>query len=417
MASLSKNFFFLFFLSSLNLLLFSGCLVYSPKGGEYWSNWLDLNQAMRDQFRGTNDLSILYGSLNPEDEDRLFKISDKKFYLGISAKKQGGGSRWGGRSNAWLVRKSTKTDPKAEFRSKTTYTHTQSGKYELYEVARKEYGKLGDYKPSLTFMGISKIISENIQSTESQRFLCKAFTCNESKSNIPGKVKTYSYTFSSLTKARYPAFYEKFGDRLEKLTFRAVSSPDGKNKSSIVVENRGKTILVHLPPKGQGKDWISPKSVVTNLDFSIRSYGLHFEVKNLIHNTRFKKTKLKGVPREEIQFFFGKLPNYKIEGRFLYVIPQGLINFFIPEDIDSYIGRAIELVTVGSNGKKGNRITIKYIGEGKNAFYETRAYSEIHRKKFSLFGKKDPKLEEGRGNANIWFRDLLYSIVADLVKK
>lgn len=391
-------------ISFIGMLFLPHCIGYSRDASTYWENLAGVGQAMHNKFYGTNTNAILNGSLSPKDEDELYTIDENTIYLGVEARKSG---------NSWVVQKTKSTNPRTTFSNKVTYTKIVSGKDELYDVFRKQYTKMGDARPSITFMAISQLIEKDPSGTETQKNLCRAFHCDIFQTKDR---KTLSYTFGKNTQSSYPAFYEKFANRFRKLRFNSLAVPDGKKASAIRVENQSEKLLIHLPVGNQsGKAWKEPKRIDFYVNFSLDSFGLNFQVSNLLYVLNYKKIGTPQVPVETLNGRFAGRAQSKIEGRFFYVIPQGFVNLFIPEDIETYLTRGLELVTVGTDGKKGNRFSIKFTGKGNDSSFELRSYAEIYRNKFSLFGDKKPT-EEGKGSTRVFFEDFWLAISRDLAQ-
>lgn len=392
----------LLFLFLLNIL-FSNCLVYSPDGAKYIQNYIALNKSIQEEFRGSHIPSILFGNLNPKDEELLNQVNEKEFYISIDGRLK---------KDGWKIQRTHKSSLQSNFQSKTNFSKTTWNGEELYVVHRKQSAQMGDLKPSISFLGIAELSIKDPSSTHTQKFLCRAFTCLLEETN---EKKILSYEFSSATKDEYPEFYKKFAPRFNKLTFHATVIPDGSRDSSLIVENINQKLLIQFPRKPVShKAWTSPRRIDIILDFSIKAYGLHIKVDKLRYVLIHKKTKTS----ESLSGRFQGIPRSSIEGRFFYILPQGIVDIFIPGDIESYFTKGLTLATVGTTGNAGSRFTTYFSGTGKSARYRTDSYSESYRKKFSLFGsKREPPPEPKSGDSNQFFNDLWISIGKDLAQK
>jgi hypothetical protein len=382
------------------------CNTYSPNGAEYWENSNSLNQSIQDHFRGTNFFAILMGNLNPKDESLLDENEDGSLEFKIQAKRKGSG---------WVIERVQNINRSAEYSVHTLFQKTTWNREELYEITRKQKAILGDFKPSLAFQSLHDMIAIRPDKSKYQEWLCKAFDClvEDDKTS-----RILSYTFSGRTKETYPEMYEKYASRFESLRFQAFAIPDGHRESAIEVENIGKKLLIHLPSntirekaKSSAKDWLSPKRVDIVLDFRLNTFGVSFEVKKLrytVFHTKLKSSEL-------LTGGFTSNPSPKIEGRFFYIIPPGVVDLFIPGNIEEYLKKGLTLLTVGSDGKKGTRFRIQYFGTGKSAYYLLENNSESYRKKFSLFSNsKDTENEKANRGQENFFRDMWISIAKDL---
>lgn len=371
------------------------CKVYNPSHAEFWTESLALQLAMEKKFKGTNVVAILQGMLNPEDEDLLYPIDDNKLYLALEGYK---------RQNSWILQTVRQSSPNPSYAMKTIYTKDYFGEDEIYKVQRFQEGTMGNARPSVTFNGIAALIQNGPEGTKTQEFLCRVFECEVQTTN------TLTYKFTQKTKTIYPAFYQKFFRRLNSMEFTCKGIPDGNQEASIVVSNQKEKIIIQLPPNEFSKSWVNPNTILLTLNIKIWGYGLTLKVQNLVYVLKFKKSN----SIETLSGSFRGVPESKIEGRFFYVIPQGLINLFIPNNIETYLKNGIQLLTIGSSGLKGTEFTTVYGGEGKNSYYRYSGYSETYRKKFSLLGQRKLEEEEGTGNQKVFFHDFFSAIIEDL---
>jgi hypothetical protein len=362
-----------------------------------------LNQSIQEEFRGTYIPNILFGDLNPKDEGLLNQVNEEEFYISIDGRLN---------KDKWNIRRSQKSNPRSNFQSKTNFNKITWNGEELYAIHRKQSAQIGDLKPSISFLGIAELGRKDPSSTHTQKFLCKTFTCLLEETN---ERKILSYEFSSATKKEYPEFYKKFAPRFDKLQFHATAVPDGNRDSTLLVENNKQKLLIHISRKQKSQlAWANPKRIDIVLDFSIQAYGLNIKVDKLRYVLTYKKTKTSEI----LSGRFQGNPRSNIEGRFFYIIPQGVVDLFIPGDIESYFTKGLTLVTVGTSGKAGSRFVMHFSGKGEQARFRTDSHSESYRKKFSLFGsKREPLPEPKSGDSNQFFNDFWLSIGKDLAEK
>ncbi len=377
-------------------LSFPGCRVHNPDAAEYWKNSIQLNEELEKEL--SKEFRILQGMLDPKEESELYPIDEENLYLAVEGYREVG---------KWKVSKVRSTSPDREFTSRTVFTKTSWEDEELYEVHRRQIARIGYVSPSITWEGIARLISKGPEGTSTQDFLCKSMDCSE---EITPSGKTLSYTLSEKTKKTYPAFYKKFSKRLSILDFECKGIPDSNSRAAILVTNRNSTILIHLPPASFSRSWRNPRNLNFTLNLTIRSYGIILSIQDMKYILTYQRS----GNTESLSGRFLGIPESKIEGRFFYIIPQGLVNLFIPSDIESYLKKGIQLITVGSDGKKGNRFTVRYGGRGKGAYYDLSSSSEVYRKRFSLLGERKQEEEEGTGNQKVFFRDFIEAIRLDL---
>jgi hypothetical protein len=103
-------------------------------------------------------------------------------------------------------------------------------------------------------------------------------------------------------------------------------------------------------------------------------------------------------------------PQYKIAGKLFYIIPPGIINFFIPQDMDSYISDYFDLLTRTGDSEGANFSTkIKKL-EGNLVQVTHESYSENFQKPFRPLASYKKEKREGRD----FYLDLRNKIVEDL---
>ena len=103
-------------------------------------------------------------------------------------------------------------------------------------------------------------------------------------------------------------------------------------------------------------------------------------------------------------------PKYTVSGNLFYVIPPGLINIFIPQDIDSYMADYFDLLTRTGDSEGANFTTkIKKL-EDNQVLVQFESYSEIFQKPFRPLASNKKEKREGRD----FYLDLRNKIVEDL---
>ncbi|WCL49412.1 hypothetical protein [Leptospira sp. GIMC2001] len=377
------------------------CLSVYPDGSRYWTNFVSLNEAIRSEFKDTDMRAILFGNLNPKNENLLYKSDDESLYLVINAVENSSTPL------KWKVSKDSEINKKAKFHSKTSFTKRKWDKDDIYYISRKQYSSLGDSKPSLTFLSIAKLIDKEPHPSTTQDWLCKSFKClvQETKQG-----RILSYRITNDTKINYPSFYETFAPRMDQIKFNAFAIPDHKQSAQIQIFNRERELFVQLP-RQNSKDWLNPKQIHITVDFSLESFGVKFQVKQLKYQLNYSNN---GI-LETLSGKFINTPDPEIQGRFFYIIPPGIVDLFIPGNIEEYFRRGLTLLTQGSDGKSGNRFVATFKGKGSNSSFIMSSQSESYQKKFSLFNSDSNKDNKNqKGSVEDFFKDFWLNIARDL---
>jgi hypothetical protein len=193
------------------------------------------------------------------------------------------------------------------------------------------------------------------------------------------------------------------------LKFKTVVIPNGNYSIPIIVENDMRKLIIKFPRTG-AEIWKNPSRLNFVLDFSLKTFGLNFKVNQMQYIINYKK---KGTNESLTGRFYGT-PEYNLDGRFFYIIPQGFVDFFIPGNIEDYLNKGLTLITVGTDGKSGNRFKALYYGKGKSAYFTNESTSEVYQKRFSLFASKETQNEKNSGDIELFIQDLWVEIARDL---
>lgn len=379
-------------------LTITNCLVKNSEAADYTRNFVSLNKSILEQFKDYDERQILYGNLNPNLENKLFKDSSDNLYLIVN------GKSINGRNMKLQIDSFEKKN--SDYFLRIDYKKLTWNKENLYQIKRRQKVKIGEFKPSIVWESLAKIIQENPSNSLTQKKLCMTFEClvEETKD-----YKILSYEFTEKTKKAYPEFYEKYANRFDQLKFRTVVIPNGDYSIPIVIENSNRKLILKFPKSGEDI-WKNPRRLNFVLDFSLKTFGLTFNVQRMQYILNYNKNK----NTETLSGQFYGTPEYNLDGRFFYIIPQGLVDFFIPGNIEEYLDKGLTLLTVGTDGKSGNRFKANYYGKGISAYYNLESSSETYQKRFSLFSsKKDPD-KKSPGDIEYFIQDLWKEISKDL---
>lgn len=264
---------------------------------------------------------------------------------------------------------------KSKFKERPTYlidrtTDIQSSRFTNYEFIHfmKHIGDEPNFR--------SKVADSSVH-----KFLCETFTCEANEiRNQDQSLNSLKYTLNENTKKLYPDFYDKAKSRLSQLTIKVdILQLPSKNK------------VIHIET---GKDWIRLDFFKNAIDISknffqfqirssldVRALGLHFELKNLDYHIDLDK-------KGDTYTAFGTyktLPEYKLEGRLLYIIPPSLVEIFLPQDLDEYFQDYFQLLVFGGDSGGGNFFRASAVVKENKMNIHTIYHSEIFQQRFSFF--------------------------------
>jgi hypothetical protein len=380
------------------LLILNNCLIQDHESSKFIQNFTLLSQAIYENFPDTEERQILSGNLNPKFENKLFENSNGDLFLIVNGK-------FDSKSSIRLT-KDIFEKKGSDYILNIEFKKLKWENENLYKIKRNQTQRMGNLKPSIFFDNIAKLIRFNPINSLTQIQLCKVLLCSVEELN---NNKILAYEFNESTNKKYPEFFKKYAPRFDHLNFQLTAIADSNTNQPIQIENNKRKILFYLPLDG-AQVWKTPKKIEFILDFSMKTYGVTFQVKNMryIINHKFINNG---------EFLTGKFvdtPHHTLDGRFFYVIPQGVVDFFIPGNIEEYIKKGLILVTVGTDGKSGNQFTAKYIGNGNSAFVKTEFRSEVYQKRFSLFGNTKESKNLKEGDIDSFVKDLWKEIAKDL---
>ncbi len=373
------------FLILLSISLAIGCIQKNDKQHNYWSDFYSL-QATTKRITNYFQYSALMGSLSKEHEEELKKNSDGDFYLEIAGNKSQG---------EWNLNLYPESSSKSDYFSKVTFHPTKWENKDIYLVQRETHSKWNGYMPRDFFLWLNQFTQvvnrhEDLiklkQNIPSFQFLCKTFECQsiEEAKNI-----VLEFTFSDKTEDAFPNFYEKMGSRLTKTQFEMKIFDENFPEDLITISNQGKSIQIRFPVNPRKEIFKKPKSIHFVTNIVIKSYGVTLQIQEIKYNVLFTSVPMQDV----LEGKFIGFKSRKFSGRFLYFIPTGVIDFFIPGNIDEYLNDALTLLIYGTQGKGGSQFKAVYTKSNQRQENLIRSYSEIMRNRFSLFGADKNQME------------------------
>ena len=156
------------------------------------------------------------------------------------------------------------------------------------------------------------------------------------------------------------------------------------------IYSEGKTIytkVLHFK-KGELQN-LENMTLFFEIDMNV--YGLRIQVQNLEYHIAMKHSEIEEVMTGKFPIY----PKYKVSGRLFYILPPGLINIFIPQDIEAYLSDYFDLLTRSSDSEGAN-FTTKIKKEGNHVNVNFESYTEIFQKPFRPLAATKKEKREGR---------------------
>jgi len=383
------------------------CFQASINQYQYWISYTTVQKELRESSPSSIHLRALFGILSKENEEKL-RLIENSYFVSV-----------GGNPTSlfdWNLTWNPANPEKYNYFAETKFVPKDWDDKEIYQVFRKFRSNWFGFFPSDFVNAIQSSINElrnnatNSKILEKSRtfqFLCETFECSF---QIDNEEIIFTFSFSEETKKRFPDFYKFRGSRLEKSTNRILIRNPKRDKDWFVILNNGKVISIKFP-KAKDPDYfqnVKDFEIITNIE--IKAFGIIVNINQLIYKLNLTKVK-------NGEILIGKFDSVKsqtISGKFLYVIPTGIIDFFIPGNLQDYLQTATRLQVYGTQGLGGSQFRAKFIRDGKIQQNETEFYAESQRKRFSLFGSDSPEEEKA---SFLFFAKLEENLLKDLLPK
>jgi hypothetical protein len=382
------------------LIFMEACFVRNATHSSFWDNFFSNQQLLIDKYADTDLYPILFGSLKPEEEKLLFKKEDKLYLSGYVTKQ----------NNSLTVKIDGKESPAGndEYFTNVEYTKSEFKGRHTYKMKRKTSFKYPAYTMKDFFHWL-EVFSSSVNNEEQlsildgsivYQFLCSEFRC---KSELGDNQALLSFALDERMKLQYKTFYTKLSEALGKVKFKVKLFSKSQKIGEIYSEGRTLfTKILHFK-KGELQNL---ENLTLFFEVDLNFYGLRVQVQNLEYHLAMKHSETEEILTGKFPIY----PKYKVSGRLFYILPPGLINIFIPQDIESYMSDYFDLLTRSGDSEGANFTTrIKKI-EGNLVSVNFESYSEIFQKPFRPLAATKKEKREGRD----FYLDLRNKIVEDL---
>ncbi|WP_000781312.1 LIC10025 family lipoprotein [Leptospira interrogans] len=365
-------------------ILFFNCVEKKPQQAAYWREYLSYQKSILKEYPNGGIRNALFGNLTSKDE---FLLQEKDNILSIDFYLQKTSQ---GFKNVLTTEKIPENVP---YQIHVEYFPTSFRDQNTFQMKRKTITILPFYSYLDFFHHIDRFqnflrsdfdhSSKLTTISNTHRYLCSVSHCNS------GRGENFSwllYELDESTKAVYPQFYKRFDKLLNQVSYKITIFKTGEFLSGIELYNEGTKTFLKIPDTFAGY-WSKPEILHIRISLFIQVYGLKIDIRNLGYTLRFYSSK----NYEKVTGEFSKLPEKKISGRFFKIFPPGMVDWFIPGNMEEYFDQYFTLLVKGSEGKGGNKFESESFRNGKNMKVILKSQAEIFRDRFSLFRSSDEK--------------------------
>lgn len=384
MKFLKKKYNLIFFFVVIFISISSqNCLHKNSDQYLFWTGYDHLQKSIKATAKNEFHLSALAGSLSEENESQFLKNSDGFPMVTLTGRMD--------QNQNWNMRWYEVESKNYDYYANVTFSPKLWDEKEIYAVERKIIHKLNGYQPRDFFKWLNEFALvvndhneyQNLKSnSKNLQFLCSVMYCHITET---AEWHTLEFTLNDTTKSKFPGFYQRTGSRLEKSKLNIMIWDKTNPTHRLKITNQGKTLVFHFPVNPPKDYFLKPKEIHFLGDIEIRSFGITLKIDNLEYRlkTIFDKNS------DTLHGNFLRIGKKEINGNFFYVIPQGLVNFMIPGNMDEYFDEFFTLLIQGTQGRGGSQLHAKFEKTKNGQINTITTYNEIKRKKFSLFGNDD----------------------------
>ncbi|TGK28026.1 hypothetical protein EHQ12_13735 [Leptospira gomenensis] len=359
------------------LPLFS-CVQKKPTQADYWKRYLEYQKSVQKEYPTGGIRNALFGNLTSEDEP-LLKNENGILFLNLYLQKTERGFQ--------PVLTGDPIPDDAPYKIHAEYLPSSFQDVKTYKLKRKTVSVLPAYSYADFFRHADRF--QNFLKKESadsaklasisaaHRYLCTVSRCDCTRSESSSLL---SYTLNDDTREEFPNFYKRFYKLLNQISYKITIFKSGEFLNGIELYNEKEKTFLKIPDTESGY-WANPKILHIRISLFIEAYGLKIDIRNLGYRLSFFSSK----NREKIIGEFSRIPERKISGRFLRIFPPGVVDWFIPGNMDEYFDRYFSLLVQGSDGKGGSRFRTESVKTGNTMKVILNSEAEIFRERFSPF--------------------------------
>ncbi|XDD50269.1 hypothetical protein AB3N59_00120 [Leptospira sp. WS92.C1] len=365
-------------IGSLAFLLFCNCVQKKPDQSVYWQEYLFYQKAILKEYPVGGIRNALFGNLTSSDQSVL-QEKNGLFSIDFYLQKTNKGFQ--------PVLTSEKIPENVPYQIHAEYLPTSFKDQNTFRVKRKTISILSNYSYLDFFSHVdrlqsflrseSKIVSKLSSISVAHKYLCSVSNCEL------GRDKNSSwlmYQLNDSTKSKFPAFYKRFFKILNQISYKITVFKSGDFLNGIELYNEKEKTFLKIPDTYAGY-WSKPETLHIRISLFIQVYGLKIDIRSLGYRLRFHSSK----NYEKISGEFSKFPEKKISGRFLQIFPPGIVNWFIPGNMEEYFDNYFLLLIQGSDGNGGSRFESEFFHNANKMKVVLKSEAEIFRDRFAPF--------------------------------
>ncbi|TGN00881.1 LIC10025 family lipoprotein [Leptospira yasudae] len=365
----------------------SNCIQKKPQQAAYWTEYLAYQKNILNEYPTGGIRNALFGNLTSADESILQEKNGSlsiDFYIRKTDR---------GLQNILTTEKIPDHVP---YQIHAQYFPTSFKDQKTYRMKRRTVSILPAYSYHDFFQHVDQLqhflrnpsndSSKFSSISKAHRFLCGVSHCDTGRAENSSWLL---YELNDATENTYPQFYKRFHKILNQVSYRITIFKSGEFLNGIELYNDGTKTFLKVPDTENGY-WKNPETLHVRVSVFIQVYGLKIDIRSLGYKLRFFSSK----NYEKITGEFSKLPEKKISGRFLQIFPPGVVNWFIPGDMEEYFDQLFLLLVQGSEGNGGNKFESESFRSGNTMKVILKSQAEIFRDRFSPFRSSNEKDDE-----------------------
>ncbi|MBM9499617.1 hypothetical protein JWG44_05060 [Leptospira sp. 201903071] len=361
------------------------CVQKKPNQAEYWKEYLSFQNALSREYPSGGIRNALYGNLTSADESFLQEkggILSIDFYLRKTDR---------GFQSVLTTEKAPDHSP---YKIHVDYVPSSFKDQKTYRMRRKTESILPAFSYHEFFSHVDQLqnyfrsntgLSSKFEKISvAHQYLCSVSNCDIGRTDNSSWLM---YELDETTGKKFPEFYKRMSKLLNQASYRITIFKSGDFLSGIELYNEKTKTFLKIPDTPPGY-WLKPETLHIRVSLFIQAYGLKIDIRSLGYRLRFYSSK----NYEKMTGEFSKIPEKKISGRFLQIFPPGMVNWFIPGNIEEYFDNFFTLLVNGSDGNGGNRFVSESFRVGNKVKVTLNSEAEIFRERFKLFqsnGEKD----------------------------
>ncbi len=353
-------------------IIIGNCINKNINQHDYWEQYFSTHNEIRNSSFMGGEYEILFGGLNPEKEAIMKKNSDGDLYLTTSISKRG--DKYYKNTEAEIY--PSKDDILHIY---TKYSLKQVNSKDTYLIKRtshfsaKEYTIL-DFIDWYYFFMYNLNDESIIKKSNTYTSFCKYYNCS-----ITSSETNLLFVFAPNNKLKDSDFsqYTRMKKFLE-LTMidLKISAPSGE--IIFKLSNNKDNFIIEIP-KLKINEKFGNFQILTSIYLDY--YGLKINLLDIGYKFLVEK-------KASIVYVKGNYniyPKILISGRLWHILPPGLLDIFIPGNMNDYFKGYFDLLFKGSSGQ-GSFIEItSNVSQGKVDMVAINQ-SESYRKPFRIFG-------------------------------